>query len=345
MAPIGGRNGMPSLSVVRLFCVLLMVFAVRTAQAETFDKIVAVVNGEVILYSDLQDQLQFYLKSTPEINLDSPAKRSAAEREVLQQLIREKLAAEEVKRYRITVGNLEVEEAIADLKKERNLSDEQLKQMIAQDGKNMEQFREGIKRELERGRLLDRVLKSKTVITEEQINAQMGGGASATAGTKAKVVEKEAAQTVRLALIVIPKPKGSADGDKEKTAKLARDVRSQAKDGTNFGDLAMKYSRGPAAETGGDIGFVEAAELSPEIRDAVNGLKTGEISDLIETGSAFYVVKLVDSRKSKGSAVSESPQTVARDKVRRELYNKELSRKFEEWIRDLQSRASIQIYL
>lgn len=336
---------MPLLFVSRVLCVLLVLFLAPAVRAETFDKIVAVVNGEAILYSDLQDQLKYYERTTPGLDLDSPAKRSMAEKEVLEQLIRDKLAAEEIKKFKIGVSNLEVDEAIAQLKQDRGLSEDQFKRMLDQEGKTPEQFKEGVKKELERGRLLDRVLKSKTVITEEQINTEMGIK-SGPDSKKAKAAEKETAmETARLALIVIPKPKGASDSDKDKAKGLVKDIRSEIKKDGNFADLAKKYSRGPAVDNGGDIGFVEMKDLSPEIRDAVKSLKAGDISDVVESASAYYIVKLIDTGKSKSAPEVKSSETMARDKVRRDLYNKELSRRFEEWIRDLQSRASIQIFM
>ena len=72
-------------------------------RAETLDRIVAVVNGDIILYSELQEQIRLLAKMSPELKMDDPVKRAQIEREVLQQMIRDRLADEEIRRLKIVV--------------------------------------------------------------------------------------------------------------------------------------------------------------------------------------------------------------------------------------------------
>lgn len=139
-----------------------------TARAATLDRMVAVVNGDIILYSELQDQLRMVAKMAPELNTDDPAKRAQLEREVLHQMVRDRLADEEIRRLKIVVSEREVDEAIERIKQENRFTDTQLEYMIQQEGQTRAQFRDAIKKEIERSRLVDRVLKSKIIITENR---------------------------------------------------------------------------------------------------------------------------------------------------------------------------------
>ena len=92
------------------FCVIVAVaLSCATARTETVDRIVANVNGEIILYSELQEQLKLQEKQTPSMDLSDAAKRSKAEHDILTQLIREKLTDAEIGRLKVLVTKPEVE--------------------------------------------------------------------------------------------------------------------------------------------------------------------------------------------------------------------------------------------
>lgn len=311
------------------FVVVLMVLCSTLAWGETLDRIVATVNGDIILNSELQDRVRAMKKAMPDANAIDPAKESEFERTVLEQMIRDRLAMAEVKRLKITVTPHEVDEAIAQIKKENHFTDAQFEYMARQDGKTVDQLKEEIKKEMERSRLLDRVLKSKTVITDAQVDAYLKGGGKPT----------DQANRRRIAVILIPNGKGDKQSEDGET--LARDIHKRLKEGADFAKMAKQYSKGPAASEGGDLGFINSEDLAPAIAAATKGLKPGEITDPISTSGGLYIIKILDVQKEKLNAADDS----SREKIRRQLFQKEVSRKFEEWIKDLESRAFIQISL
>ena len=335
----GLSRGRGMYGIKRLLLLVAGMLAVWSgaALAETMDRIVAEVNGDIILYSEVQDRLKLMKKSEPGQNAFAAAEPT--EREALQSLIQDRLSHQEVKRLKITVGDREVDEAVANIKRENNLTDVQFEYAIQQEGFTAKQFRENIRKEIERSRLLDRVLKSKTIITDEQVNAAMKTAAvdqtSTTAGKERR----------RLAIIFLPFPEG-AKGTEE-TEKLARDLYGRLKSGDEFAKVAKQYSKGPAADEGGDIGFMESDELSPAIATAVISLKANGISDPVRASSGIYILKVLDIQREKAvtNAVSSGGDPQVREKVRRQLFQSELGRKFEEWIKDLESRSYIRISL
>lgn len=320
-----------------LLMVGMLAIGAGAALAETMDRIVAEVNGDIILYSEVQERLKLMKKSEPEQNTFAAAEPT--EKDALQTIIQDRLSQQEVKRLKIAVGDQEVDEAMANIKRENKLTDAQFEYAVQQEGFTVKQFRENIRKEIERSRLLDRVLKSKTVITEEQVNAAMKtAAASQTSTTTGK-------ERRRLAIIFLPFPEG-AKGTEE-TEKLARDLYGRLKSGDDFAKVARQYSKGPAADEGGDIGFMESDEFSPAIATAVISLKANEISDPVRASSGIYILKVLDIQREKAvtSAVSSGGDPQLREKVRRQLFQAELSRKFGEWIKDLESRSYIRISL
>jgi peptidyl-prolyl cis-trans isomerase SurA len=317
--------------VLKLYLIVFCLVAgnVGTAWSQSIDRIVAVVNGDIILYSELQEQVAILEKNAPEFKMGEPDRAALVQRELLQQMIRDKLAEQEATRLKISVTQREVDEAVANIKKDNQLSDAQFQLVLQQNGQTPEQFHAGIKKELERSRLIDRVFKAKTVITEDQINSFLKTGQSGSPLSR---------ERRRLGVIFIPSSEGKPAGDAEK---LAKDIHGRLKRGEDFAKLAIQHSHGPAAQEGGDIGYISSDEIAPFIEAAVRNLKKSEFSDLVTTPTGFYIFKILDAEKE----VLNTADAGVREKARRQLLQQEVNRKFEEWVKDLESKAFIKISL
>jgi peptidyl-prolyl cis-trans isomerase SurA len=311
---------------VLLACAL----AFQVARAETIDRIVANVNGEIILYSELQKQIKDIEKNSPIPEMSDPEKRPQIEREVLNQMIRQKLADKEVARLQVVVGNPEVDLRIQGILEQNHATMAQLENNIKANGQTMEKFREDIKKQMERDRLLERVLKSKVVISDQQVDAYLKGEKGESASTS---------QKFHLALIMLPV--GDKYGKPEEAEKTGRDILEKVKSGADFGTVARQYSKGPAAQDGGDLGYMAADEIAPFIAQGIQHLKTGQVSNLVQGPGGYYIIKVVDVDSKKVNKTDPA----LREKIRKSLYDQEVNRKFEEWVHNLESKAFIQISL
>lgn len=334
-----------------LFFALSILWA-SLVHAESLDRIVATVNGDIILYSELTDQIQRVQKINPQLKTDDPAKKSEMEREMLHQMIREKLADQELKRLKLGVTERDVDEAIDSIKKDKRITEAQLEETIKKEGQTKAQFREFIRKEIERGRLMDRAFKSKVLITKEQVDAYAKGRGAELAPAPAPLVSSAPVdERHRLGVIFIPVPEDSKAKDSEKAEKTAREIHKRIKGGDSFAAMAKQYSKGPAADQGGDVGFVESDELAPYLAAAIKGLKKNDLADVVKGPNGFYLVMVLDVEKGKAPAQARVQAPTAagdpgdREKIRRQLFQQEVNRKFEEWVRDLESRAFIKISL
>ncbi len=315
---------------VRMFLIIVGLLAgFGAVRADTLDRMVATVNGNIILYSELQDQLRLLAKMAPEFATDDPVKRAQIEREVLQQMIRDRLADEEIRRLKIVVMTRDIDDAVEGVKRENNFTDTQLDYMIQQQGQTRAQFRDSLKKEIERTRLVDRVLKSKIIITPEQIDAYLGTD-------QASFAEKR-----RLAIIFLPIPEGADAHKTEEIDKQAKSVMARIKGSEDFARVARENSKGPAAEEGGDLGYIAVGDLAPAIEAATRGLKPGDMTELIKSPSGYFIFKVLDIQREKQATSDVN----VREKARRQLLQKEMARKYQEWVKDLESRAYIQISL
>ena len=309
-----------------LFVMLGICLAAGLGRAETVDKIVANVNGEIILYSELKDRVQQMQKLGMDFNAADPSQQVEIERKILKSLVYDKLAEQEMKRLKISVASKDVDAAIENIKRDNNVNDAQFEQALKQQGQTLSQLRETIKKQIERTRLLDRTVKSKIIVTDAQVDTLLKSG-------QGFLKEKR-----RVAVIFLP---ASADqGDKgAATEKLAGDILARIKAGEDFEKLARQYSKGPAAESGGDIGFVDAAEMAKPMEAATRSLSPGETTEVVKAPTGFYILKLLDVQREK----LDSSDPSVREKARKYLLGQEMERKYTEWVQELEKKAFIQI--
>ncbi|MCE5241640.1 MAG: SurA N-terminal domain-containing protein [Syntrophobacteraceae bacterium] len=332
------------------FFFALLGLCVPCVRAENLDRIIATVNGDIILYSELSERIQRAQKANPQLKDVDPAKMPSVERELLQQMIREKLTEQEMKRLKIEATDREVDEGIETVKNEHHISDAQLEELLKKEGQTRAQFRQSIRKELERNRLMDRSFRSKVVITKEQIDARAkSGGVVAAAPEPRESLSSTGSERRRVALIFLPVPEGSGAKESEKVEKQARDILGRIKGGGSFSALAREYSKGPAADEGGDIGFVEADELAPSIAAALKGLRKDDVTGVVKGPNGFYILKMLDVETGKAQAPVQtsrvSGDSVDREKIRKQLFQQEVNRRYEEWVKDLESKAFIKISL
>jgi peptidyl-prolyl cis-trans isomerase SurA len=341
-----------------LWSVGLLLFGCLTvmASAETLERIVAVVNGDIILYGDVLEQISTIQKGKPSLNLQDPEVKAKLEREVLQTLIRQRLSDQEVKRQKIVAAKSEVDKTIEDIRRENGgLTEEQFELLLSRDGMEMKKFREKLRQELERKKLMERMIRSKIVITESQIDARLQ---SQPVQSDRPPIMPNPASAPRLsdvqgkrhlAMIFLPVAQGARGDSIAKAEKQAHNIHSRLKGGEDFAKLAKEYSQGPGAADGGDIGFVSADELAPEIEKGIRGMSEGGISEVVKTSAGFYILKILGASKEPAPSPQQPPPSRepsnVREMVRRQLFMEELGRKYEEWIQDVEKKAFIKITL
>ncbi len=329
---VSGGNMSPLSKIITLTVCMISVFVLScaTARTEVVDRIVANVNGEIILYSELQEKVKLLEKQMPNLDLSDPANRAKAERDILTQLIQQKLTEAEVQRLKVTVTNSEVQQTLSRILEANHTNLAQFELTLKANGQTIEKYREQLKKDLERQQLLNQVLVSKILITDKQVDAYINGEQGESATTS---------QKVHLGLILLPV--GEKFGKPAEAEKTGREILDKLKKGADFGDMAKQYSQGPAAQEGGDIGSVAPGDLAPFIAHGIKNLKKGELSGLVQGPAGFYILKIFDLNSK---TLSKSDPAM-REKVRKTLYDQEVNRKFEEWVHDLESKAFIQISL
>jgi peptidyl-prolyl cis-trans isomerase SurA len=104
--------------------------------------------------------------------------------------------------------------------------------------------------------------------------------------------------------------------------------------------MAKRYSRGPGAEAGGDLGFFNEGELDPVLEGGIQTLKPGEISQIIRTGTGLHIIRVTEIQ-----TVADRPMEEVRENIRRRLFQQEINRKYGEWLKGLRDRSFVKIQL
>jgi peptidyl-prolyl cis-trans isomerase SurA len=297
-----------------------------SAAAEVVDRVVAIVNDEIISLSEV-DQLTKIVQAQTGMSPKSKDKK-ALERQVLETLIDQKLARGEAKRRGITVSDKELEQALDDFKKRNNLlSQEALEQALAKSGMTLKELKQKISDQIIQDRLVAIAVGGKvTPVSEAEMRRFYETEYPKEAGR---------GQRVHLKIIELPFPSQATAAQKEEIRKKAEEIVQSAGKGGSLEATAAKYSLKVK-----DLGFISANDLNPQLAAALEKLKPGEVAP-IQTPAGFQFMQVV-ARKS-GDQV-RSYEEVA-PQIRSFLMRQAMDKRFTEWVKTLRQKAVIKIML
>jgi len=303
-----------------------------TVCAEVVDRIVAVINDEIITLSDLNKNFDPYRKRIEASykNRDIDKVMAEARLSILNKMIDQNLVDQAAKKSGIVIKDDEVMDTMKEILARRKMKMDELLKEIAGGGSTLEAYKKEIRDYLAKMRLARREIKSKVTVSDEEIGEYY---------LKHRE-DYEGKEAVRIKQILIFFP---VNANKEIKAKLRTNmdmIHKRLKDGEQFEMIAATSSQGPEAAGGGDIGFVERGAILPAVESAAFKLKTDQISDIIESPVGFHIVKVVDRR---GAGIK--PIESVRAEIRGKLEGEKMDKKQEEWIKELREKAHIEIKL
>lgn len=313
-----------------LFCTFGFNLVERAESAEIVDRIVAVVNDDIITLFELNRTLKPYVDKIKERGypLEEESKVLFKTREdILNQLIEQKITDQEIKRLKISISEKEIDQTIERIKEANYYTDEDLRAALAMDGLTMEEYHNQIKEQILRKRLVNLKVTSKIVITKEDIKSYYE-----THGDKYGGENKYHLRNI------IMKVSSLAD-EKEKLEVKARmdEVYAKLKAGQSFETMAMTYSESLASE-GGDLGLFGLHELSLQLQKAIKGMKAGEFTPVLYTDQGYQILFVQEIVNTSGKPLEEvSPE------IERILFDDIVDNKFQSWLEDLRKQSHIKI--
>ena len=259
----------------------------QSLPGEPLDRIVAVVDEDVVLQSELDRQVSRVVAQYAQSPQQLPP-RDVLEHQVLERLILQKLQITRADTNGVKVSDAEVDQALTGLAAQNKLDLSQLRQAIQAQGMDYEQFRRSVRDELVVSRLRQRVVQSRVQVSDAEVDTLLKNGAMHRG-------------QLHLGYILIALPDGATPEQVEAGKKKADETKQQIEGGMDFAAAAIRYSDAPNALEGGDLGWRNVDELPPAFADAADHMSEGQVSPAIRGPNGFHIIKLLGKRDDAGT--------------------------------------------
>jgi peptidyl-prolyl cis-trans isomerase SurA len=318
--------------IILAFFLCAALFAPLRAESAVVERFVAVVNEEVIFLSELEELGKRYFE---EVRKNAPPGEAEprlreARKEVLAQLIENKLLSQEIKKRKVEVSEKDVDAAVDDLLRQNRISLDDLKMALAKEGLTLTAYRERLRDGIGKMRLISREIKSKIVLKEEDLRKAY----------RDRIQEFMIPLEVKVQQIFLSAPRAGSSARTAAAEKEALEILERAKTGADFSELAKKHSQSPEGKDGGVLGFFKTNELMPELEEAAFSLEPEAIGPLVRSPEGFHILKVLERKGGEPKTFAE-----VQGRIREEMMQAESEKRFREWLRDLKEKAYIEIKL
>lgn len=313
-----------------IFCALSFFMIADVQSAEVVDRIVAVVNDDIILLSELDELFKPYADRIMALGYSLDEERRTLfniREEILNQLIDQKLTDQQIKQSNITVIDDEIDKAIERLKEVNLFTDEELREMLKAEGLTIEEYRKRIKDQILRAKLVNFEIKSKIVITKDDIASYY----------KSHSDKYSRIKKYRLSNIMMKVPSFASEKEKLGVLEKMEIVLTELKAGKPFDIIARVYSESSYVSDEGGLGLFELKELSPKIQEAIKDMNTGDFTPVLDTDQGYQIFYIQEIVNTPGKSLEE-----ASPEIEDILYKEIVDKKFLSWIDELRKRSHIK---
>ncbi|WP_330924805.1 peptidylprolyl isomerase [Candidatus Sororendozoicomonas aggregata] len=268
--------------IVTALCLLAFSSQVVNGKVIPLDAIVAVVDKDVVMKSELDNRMAAVKRQLQGRNIPMPPDAVLAE-QVLEQLILENIQLQIGQRAGINIDDLTLNDAISKIAQRNGMDLQQFKTKLESDGISFAQARNDIRREMIINRVRQRLVAERVHISEQEIDNFL----------KSPEGQSQLETEYRLGHILIPTPENASPAQIKAAQKQADEVMAQLKKGANFPELALTYSKGQNALQGGDLGWRKADQLPTLFVEQAMTLEQGQVSGPVRSPNGFHIFKLL----------------------------------------------------
>ncbi|MDP3791803.1 MAG: peptidylprolyl isomerase [Candidatus Omnitrophota bacterium] len=298
-----------------------------SAKAAVVDKIVVVVNSEIITQREIDIMLSpVYAQYRTMYKGEELIRRLEEVREgIIKQLIEDRLIFSEAKKANITVEEKEINVRIEEIQRKIG-SEKELEDMLNQQNLTLNELRARYKEKIMIRKLIDQKVGARIIITPLEVKNYYSEN-------KDQFLQSE---EIQLRQILI-KPKQQDKASQDEALRITREIVKRIQDGCDFAGLAKEYSSGPATESGGLMGYVKKGDLMPQIEEIAFNLKDGETSGIIQTPLGYHLFKVEQRKFRRTKELSE-----VRQEIEEYLYRQKADQRLRGWIDSLAKNAYIE---
>ena len=266
-----------------------------TVHAKLLDRIVAVVENDVIMESELRERVNVLIKQFEKNPEALPPQKILIE-QVLQRLIVERLQLQLAEQRGIQIDELTLDQTMRNLAKRNRMTLEQFRQVLVQQGLDYATYREQVRSEMVLDQLRQRTINDNIQVSESEIEELVKK-------SDKDLLKKE--YEYHIAHILIAVPENPKPGQIERSKHRAALVFDRAKAGNNFAKLAIAASDAQDALQGGDLGWRNLAQLPEVFLQQIEGMEAGDVSQIGQSAAGFHIFKVIDRRAIENTMVDQ----------------------------------------
>lgn len=301
------------------------------AKAILIERIVAKINDEIIMLSELQDFVKDELVKLRSKfkGKDFENRRRDLHLTALNVLIERKLILQHAKNIQISVGDKELESAVQVVLDKNAIQAEQLEGYLRSRGESLEEFRENMRTSILARKVVGREVNFRLSVSEEDIADFY----------KANIEQFRKGEARWIRQIFLPVPEGATrEENRRQRLKAERAYRKASRNGKNFAAIAKELSEGPSAVRGGDLGYIKKGEVFPEFEKILFSLPVGKVGKVAQTRAGYHVIYVQQLRPGK-----ITPLDQVSGKIRNRLYSEKQAKRRREWISELKRSAFLEV--
>jgi peptidyl-prolyl cis-trans isomerase SurA len=277
------------------------------------DRVVAVVNDEVITMSDLQRE-----------SLKRPA--GTDQRLTLEDMIDRKLQMVAAKRNGMEVTDRELADAMADIMKRNNMDNKQFEEALAREGLTLEQYRSEFREQMTMSRLFNKFIRTGLSVDEKEIREHYDRNLG----------QFSLPEEIRIRLLVVTVPEKALSAQIIEARDKAAALMARIGKGEDFIRLIRENSGSPTAAQDGDLGFMQRNQVIPEIEEAAKDLKPGQYAGPVKAADGFYIIRVEEVR------TPVKPFEKVKDEIQKMLYEQKMENTYRAFLQSLRSEAHIE---
>ncbi|MEJ2088325.1 MAG: peptidylprolyl isomerase [Gammaproteobacteria bacterium] len=265
------------------------------AEYRELDAIVAVVEDDVVLASELLERLDLVREQFAANNARLPP-NDVLLSQIMERLIIESLQVQEANRRGVSVDDETLTRAMTGFAAQNDMTLEQFAQRLAQDGQNYAEFREQIRQEMLISRLQNGIVNRRIAISEQDVDDLLNS----------PYYQELLSDEFKVGHILLAIEPNADEATVKAAEDAATEIVKELRAGADFAEMAVSRSAGTHALEGGDLGWRRAAELPTLFAETVLQMEVGDVSEPISSGSGLHIVKLLDQR---GAGVKTEQQS------------------------------------
>lgn len=307
-----------------IFSFILCLLPCSLCYPGTLDKVIVVVNGETITQSELDAAVALMAQrlSKEYQGEELEAKLEESRKEILSRMIDERLILSEAKKKGLKVKNSEIDEKLKEVRSQFE-SEDKFNEVLKEENLSLNELKQRYSDQIMVSGLIEAEVKQKSVVSPSEVLEYYN----------AHKEEFKEPEQIRLKNILIRPDASLSDED---ARALAEKLLGFLKAGEKFEEVALKYSKGPNADQGGDLGLVPRGQMMNDIEDVIFNLDTGSVSEVIKTKLGYHIFKVEEKRPERIREFAE-----VQDQIEKRLGYEKGKKIYTQWIEGLKKNAYI----